>query len=125
MSTLNKQEQAPSPRLPLQMDVEFRKNYARQNDQGILKNISLTGAFLETSTQNLFPKDKVILHLTVSGRRRKMHATIVWKNAIGCGVQFHPFNNRDIQLVDDLLYFVESSRENRRDVLDNIFKRVA
>ena len=119
------QDKAPSPRLPLQMAVEFRRSYARQSGSGTLRNISLTGAFLETSTEGLTATDKLVITFVVSGRRRNINATIIWKNDLGCGVKFQPFNNRDVQIVDDLMYFVESSRENRRSVLDDIFKRVA
>jgi hypothetical protein len=122
----NENQKAPAPRLPLVMNIEFRKSYARQADKGVLKNISLSGAFLETEQIELLaPADKVILTFLVSGRRRKVNATIIWKNAMGCGIQFQPFNNRDVQIVDDLMYFVESKRETRRSVLDDIFKRVA
>jgi hypothetical protein len=38
----------PAPRLPLQLPIEFRKNYSRKSDYGDLKNISLTGAFFDT-----------------------------------------------------------------------------
>jgi hypothetical protein len=114
----------PSPRLPLQLSIDFRKSYARQAGKGILKNISLTGAFLETETQELFPSDKLILTFILSERVRRMSATVIWKNNIGCGVQFHPFNKRDTQIVDDLMYFVQSSRAGRRVVLDDIFQVV-
>lgn len=117
-------DSVPAPRLPLQLQVAYRKNYARHSETGILKNISLTGAFLETSYLELAAKDKLVLELVVSGRRRKMQATVVWKNKLGCGIQFKPFNNRDVQIVDDLIYFVESRRESRRSVLNDIFKRV-
>lgn len=113
----------PSPRIPLQMSIEYRKSYGRANAKGILKNISLTGAFLETETIELAPEDKVVLEFIVSERRRKMAATIVWKNAKGCGVLFHPFNKRDTQIVDDLMYFVQNRREFRRNLLDDIFKQ--
>lgn len=119
----NKQDKVPSPRIPLQMSVEFRKSYGRQNAKGTLKNISLTGAFLETETLELAPTDKLVLELVVSERRRKMAATIIWKNARGCGVMFKPFNRRDVQLVDDLMYFVQNRREFRRNLLDDIFKQ--
>lgn len=120
-----KQDKVPSPRLPLQMPVSFRKNYGRQGVKGVLKNISLTGAFLETDNVELEANEKVILELVVSDRRRKMAATIVWKNGRGYGVQFHPFNKRDVQLVDDLMYFVQDKREVRRNILDSIFKQTA
>lgn len=125
MDTQNKTDQVPAPRLPLQMQVTYRKNYARQVGSGTLKNISLTGAFLAAESADLAPNDKLILELTVGGRRRKMTASVIWKNTLGCGIQFKPFNNRDVQIVDDLMYFVESRRETRRNVLDDIFKRVA
>lgn len=120
-----KQDKVPSPRLPLQMPVQFRKNYGRQGVKGTLKNISLTGAFLETDNLELGPSDKVILEIVVSERRRKMAATIVWKNGRGYGVQFHPFNKRDVQIVDDLMYFVQDKRELRRNILNGIFKETA
>ncbi|MGE3680438.1 MAG: PilZ domain-containing protein [Bdellovibrionales bacterium] len=120
-----KQDKVPAPRIPLQMRVEYRKSYGRQIVKGILKNISLTGAFLETENVELLPTDKVVLELVVSERRRKMAATVVWKNARGCGVRFQPFNRRDVQLVDDLMYFVQSRREFRRTLLDDIFKNAA
>ena len=120
------QEQNPAPRLPLEMNIEFRRSYARQSDMGILKNISLTGAFLETEhIPELSPEDKVILTFEVSGRKRKMNARIIWKNGRGCGVSFIPFNNRDVQIVDDLMYFAENKRESTRSVLDDIFKKVS
>jgi hypothetical protein len=119
------QDAAPAPRLPLKMDVEYRRSYARQSVHGTLRNISLTGAFLETATDMLTTTDKVVVTFVVSGRRRNINATIVWKNGAGCGIKFQPFNNRDVQIVDDLIYFVESSRENRRNVLDDILRRVS
>ncbi len=118
-------ESAPAPRLPLQMEVRYRKSYARQPEQGTLKNISMTGAFIETDTSQIGPEDKLVINLVVSGRRRKMTATVIWKNSLGCGILFQPFNNRDVQLVDDLIYFVENHRESKKGVLDDIFKRVS
>ncbi len=120
-----KQDKVPSPRLPLQMQIEYRKSYGRQNTKGVLKNISLSGAFLETETLELAPSDKVVIEFVVSDRRRKMACTIVWKNQKGCGVQFQPFNKRDTQIVDDLMYFVQNNREFRRNLLEDIFKQAA
>lgn len=119
------QDGTPAPRLPLKMEVEYRRSYARQTVRGTLRNISLTGAFLETTTEMITAADKVVVTFVVSGRRRNINATVVWKNGSGCGIQFQPFNNRDVQIVDDLMYFVESSRENRRSVLEDIIKRVS
>ena len=126
MDTPELQRGAPAPRLPLKMSVEFRRNYARQSSRGILRNISLTGAFVETvDSLQLESSDKIVVTLIVSGRKRKIPATVVWKNQIGCGIRFKPFNNRDVQLVDDLMYFIENSRESSRSVFDDIIKRVS
>jgi len=121
---MNIVEKTPSPRIPLNLDVEYRRSYARIGEVGLLKNISLTGAFLEHTNGALSVNDKVSMTFKVSGRTRRIHATVVWTNEFGSGIRFAPANNRDVQIVDDLMYFVESKRESRRSVLDNIFKQV-
>lgn len=118
-------EQTPAPRLPLKLDVEYRKSYGRSTDSARLKNISLTGAFMELHGDVLQTGDKVAVTFKVGGRTRKITAAIIWTNDIGAGIRFMPSNNRDVQIVDDLMYFVESKRESRRDVLDDIFKQAA
>ena len=115
----------PSPRVPLYMNVEFRRSYARAAEAGKLSNISLTGAFLETAVSEFMTNDRLVLTLNVSGRERKLSASVIWKNDRGCGLKFRPVNNRDVQIVDDLMYFVESKRESRRNVLSDIFKKVS
>lgn len=107
------------------MEVAFKKNYARQPTTGHLRNISLTGAFLECSKNSFTPNEKINLTFEVAGRVRKIVAEVVWLSAAGCGVKFHPNSNRDVQIVDDLIYFVESDRSERRDVLNTIFKKAA
>ncbi len=118
-------DKAPAPRTPLNIEVEYRKNYAREEAAGILKNISLTGAFLQHGGQGLRSGEKLSLKFRVSGRQRSVHAMVVWSNAQGSGVKFLPMNNRDIQIVDDLIYFVESKRTDTREILNDIFKKVA
>lgn len=113
----------PARRIPLTLDINYKKSYARQDSKGMLSNISLTGAFLKTDTTKLQTQEKLCLYFEVSGRRRKIQATVIWKNELGAGLNFLPFNNRDVQLIDDLMYFVESSRENRRSILETIFKK--
>ena len=115
---------APSPRIPLDLQVEYRKSYARAADNGKLRNISLTGAYLEVG-MGLEKNDKLNLTFIVGGRTRKISAKVIWTNTLGAGVVFQHFNNRDLQIVDDLMYFVENSRSSRRDVLENILKKVA
>ena len=118
-------EKNPAPRTPLNIEVNFRRNYAREESSGSLKNISLSGAFLAHRGSSMKSGDKVNLTFTVSGREREIQAQIVWSNAFGSGVKFMPQNNRDVQIVDDLIYFVEEKRTGTRGVLDQIFKKVA
>ena len=116
---------SPAPRTPLHLDVSFRRNYARQDISGILKNISLSGAFLEVSHHDLRVEEKVNLTFVVGSRERKISAQIVWKNSLGAGIRFMPMNNRDVQIVDDLIYYVESKRMGHRGILDGILKKVS
>lgn len=115
----------PAQRTPLNLDVQFKKNYAREETVGTLRNISLTGAFLDSPQQQFRTLEKINLRFIVSGRERKVAAQVIWTNGSGCGIRFLPTNNRDVQIVDDLIYFVENSREDRRDVFETIVKKVA
>ena len=115
----------PAPRVPLLMPIEFRKTYSRQTTKGGLLNISLTGAFLELMAEDLAVNDQIHLHFKVSGRERVLQANIVWKNTSGAGIQFHPENNQDVQIIDDLIYFVKTRRDSKCQVLNSIFGKIA
>ncbi len=121
--------QLPAPRTPLHLDVSFRRSYGRQDVHGTLKNISLTGAFLELSNHDLRVEEKINMTFVVGSRERKITAQIIWKNSLGAGVRFMPQNNRDVQIVDDLIYFVETKRMGHREILggilDGILKKVS
>ena len=117
------QSHKPAPRIPLHLDVEFRKSYARQSTKGVLKNISLSGAFLHDPRTEFQNGEKVNLEFKVSGRNRNIQATVVWSNEYGAGVVFHHGNNRDQQIIDDLMYFISSKKSSSRSILDSIFTR--
>ena len=115
----------PAPRTPLHIEVEFRKSYAREESGGALKNISITGAFLQHTGEPVRIGEKLSLKFKVSGRERSVPALVVWANEFGAGIKFVPVNNRDVQIVDDLIYYVEAKRTDTREILNNIFKKVA
>ena len=117
-------ETKPSPRIPIELEVEFKKNYAREASLGKIRNISLTGCFLNTGVP-LKPEEKINVVLTVSGRIRKISAKVVWSSLRGAGIQFMPFNNRDLQIVDDIMYFATERTSSTKELLDNILKKVA
>lgn len=116
-------EKVPAPRTALHLGVSYKRNYARELSQATLKNISLSGAFLEFNGEPLRPLEKLTVTFSVSGRERKVAATVIWSNEFGSGVKFHPNNNRDVQIVDDLIYFVETKKIGTKSVLDEIFKK--
>ncbi len=115
----------PAPRIPLFIEIEFRKNYGRIAEMGVLKNISLSGAFLSHNHHDLEANDKICLTFNVGDRRRDLQAQVVWTNQFGAGIRFLPANKRDVQIVDDLMFYVKSKRESRRFILNTIFKEVA
>ncbi len=121
METFN----SPAPRTPLHLDVSFRRSYARTDSNGILRNISLSGAFLELANHDLRVEEKINLTFIVAQRERKITAQVVWKNGLGAGIRFMPQNSRDVQIVDDLIYFVETKRMGHRGILDGILKKVS
>lgn len=113
-----------SPRISLELPVKFRKNYARSLEKGMLRNISLTGAFLQSNTK-FERNEKINLEFVVAQRTRTISAKVVWAGPTGVGLMFQHYNNRDVQIIDDLMYFVENHRLERRDVLDTIFRKVS
>ena len=115
----------PAPRTPLHLEVSFRRNYARETTTGVVKNISISGAYLECEGEVFKANDKLQLTFEVGGRTRKVMAQVIWLGSHGSGIKFLPTNNRDVQIIDDLIYFVENSRTDRRSVLDSIFKKVS
>jgi hypothetical protein len=123
---MSSQEQSlnPASRIPLHLDVGYKKNYGRSQDAASLKNISITGAFLEHNNDKLSAQEKISITFEVGGRERIVQATVVWSNKFGSGVKFLPTNNRDVQIVDDLIYYVEEQRTTRRSILQKIFKQV-
>lgn len=116
-------DQVPASRTPLHLDVSFKKNYARKDTFGTLKNISITGAFLEVSEHDLRKNEKLNLTFVVAQRERKIAAEVVWANSVGVGVKFLPQNARDIQIIDDLIYFVETKRMGFRDTFSDFLKK--
>ncbi|RME18280.1 MAG: PilZ domain-containing protein [Bdellovibrio sp.] len=122
---MNTNLSTPARRLPLKFEVQYRRSYSRKENKGVLKNISLTGAFLSLQDpEELQPEDKVLVRLNIEGRERVLQATVIWKNPEGCGLHFKPFNNRDIQIVDDLMYFIENSRDNKKSILNTILQKL-
>jgi FMN phosphatase YigB (HAD superfamily) len=67
---------SPAPRTPLHLEVVFRRNYARTDTAGVLKNISLSGAFLELESHDFRQDEKVNLTFVVGSRERKISAQI-------------------------------------------------
>ena len=115
----------PAPRFPIELNVKFRRSYGRDFSEGVLKNVSISGAFLKNSHPDIQAQDKILLTLNVSGREHSLSARVVWACPQGCGLKFLPFNSKDTQIIDDLIYFLESKREKRKDILSNILEKVA
>ena len=118
-------------RLYLKAPIGYRSSYERQNQKGVLKNISLTGAFLEFSKSShslekpSYKRDKIIIYFSVSGRQRKVFSSIIWKNEKGFGVQFHPTNKRDLQIVDDFMYFTKLKKESKKELFKTILNQLS
>ena len=118
--------------LPLNLDVEYKKIYARSFEIGQLKHLNTSGAYLSTknnqttteATKDLNLKDKISIVLALGERKRTLQASVVAKDDQGAKLKFHYYNHRDYQIVDDLIYFVEKSKEKRRQRLDFIFNEM-
>lgn len=113
-----------SPRFNVDLNFEFKRNYARQISKAEVRNISLTGALIKTELP-LRPSEKLNVYLTVSGRTRKVAARVVWVGDRGVGLQFQPFNSRDLQIVDDIIYYATEKSSSTKSLFDSILNKVA
>lgn len=121
-----KPSSSPSERLQLLLNIPFRRAYSRDDEKGVIKNISLTGAYLESSiNDSLKVSDKIKIELSLENRTRKISCQIIWKRPSGCGLKFLPSNGRDVQIIDDLIYYAQNNRENKRDVINLILNQAA
>jgi hypothetical protein len=118
------EQEKQAQRFNVELAFEIKRNYARQTNKAEVRNISLTGALIKTE-QPLKPSEKVHVFLTVSGRTRKVAATVVWVGEKGAGLQFQPFNNRDLQIVDDIIYYATEKNSSNKSLLESILSKVA
>jgi Tfp pilus assembly protein PilZ len=114
----------PAKRFNVELEFEFRRNYARKSDMALVKNLSVSGALVKTD-RPLKLSEKINVFLTVSGRKRRIPATVVWVGDRGVGLKFEHFNNRDLQIVDDILYYATEKSSSDKSLLDTILNKVA
>jgi type IV pilus assembly protein PilZ len=84
-------DQRRAPRVSLEQPIEFSLivNQVPPRQLGKARDISLGGMFIESNLM-CFQGDKVVVHLTLPGRRREMDlpAVIRWTSKDGMGLQF-------------------------------------
>ena len=118
------EELSPAKRFNVDLNFEFRRNYARQTNLAEVRNISASGALIRTN-QPLKPTEKINVYLSVSGRTRRVIARVIWVSEKGVGLEFQPFNNRDAQIVDDIIYYATEKTSSDKSLLDTILNKVA
>lgn len=111
-------ELEPAQRVQLYLEITYKTNYGRNEQKAVLKNISLTGGFLETNVTQLRVQDKIKIFFVVADREREIKSEVVWLSAEGAGVRFLPKNNQDHQIIDDLIYFVETRQVGYKGYFD-------
>lgn len=112
-------------RVRLNLQVDMRKNYWRKSRKVSFLNISQTGAFIMIPKADLSVDEKLSFKLNVGNRTRSIEAKVVWHNEFGAGIHFVFKSQRDMQMIDDLMYFIEAGKEDQKAVLHNIIKKVA
>ncbi|MCS6838577.1 MAG: PilZ domain-containing protein, partial [Bdellovibrionaceae bacterium] len=71
------EERKPAPRTRSNVPVMFRRKYSRNDEPGLLKNISETGAFLSQKEAPLEVGSKVNLIIDFAGFKREITAKVV------------------------------------------------
>ena len=121
--------------IPPNLNVEYKKKYARHFNRGILKDISHSEAYLLIENEGFIQeykrndkdclniKDEISIILKLGQRERTLQASVISNDTYGVKIKFHFYSNREYQIVDDLIYFIEKSKEKRRQSLDFIFSQ--
>jgi hypothetical protein len=117
-------KETPAQRFSIDFDLDFKCNYARDFNKAQIKNLSVSGALIKTDV-TLKPSEKINIFVRVSGRERKIPAQVVWISDRGVGIKFNHFNNRDIQIVDDLIYFATEKGLSTQELLQNILNKAS
>jgi hypothetical protein len=87
--------------------------------------VSLTGAFISHQHHDLISGDRVTIELVIGGQKRKIVAEVIWTNSFGAGIKFIPANQKDIQMIDDLIYYLEEKKSSLNSVLGEVLKKVS
>ena len=97
------------------LNVEYKKKYARHLRIGRLRDISNSEAYLLTEDDKaLFSlRDEISITLELGQRKRTLQASVIANDTQGVKVKFHFYNNREYQIIDDLIYFIEKSKRRK------------
>jgi hypothetical protein len=109
----------------ISLELEFKRSYGRQSEKANIKSISINGALVQVD-QPLRIGERLKVTLSVSDRVRKVPARVVYVGGEKeVGIRFEPFNNRDLQIVDDIIYFATEKSSTNRSLLENILSKVS
>lgn len=121
---MDNKDTKPAQRFSIDFDLDFKCNYARDYNKAQIKNLSVSGALIKTDVA-LKQSEKINVFVRLSGRERKIPAEVVWIGDRGVGIKFNHFNNRDIQIVDDLIYFATEKGLSTSELLESILNKAA
>lgn len=111
-------------RVKLNTPILFRRPFARFEEKGALKNMSVTGAFLAHQGQPLKPQTWVELILNTGSITRRLKAQVIWTGPHGSGLKFETRYQKDRILVEDFLDQVKLIRQSRWENLEKIWNKV-
>lgn len=114
----------PAKRTYVGQEITFKLAYSRTTSKGLLKNISSTGAFIQS--EGLVAKlGKIVVTLIGYGNERDIAAEIVWTNEQGYGIKFIPRNKRDLRIIEDLVECSEKLKSERLNCLPKVFGAIS
>ena len=97
---------ARAPRFKVDYSIALKKLFSNNQDMVKIKNISMSGAFIEMTTEEFNTRELVGLNFVVNDRERVVQARIVWKSKEGLGVQFIPQTFQDQVIINDLIFLL-------------------
>lgn len=96
-------DQRRSPRVPIELPVEFGAKSGERRAAGRAKDISLGGMFIETDEPVPFATE-IVVRLTLPRQRAPLvlPAVVRWVGGAGMGVQFAALGARETHAITEL-----------------------
>ncbi len=125
MTKKNNRERRKNTRFPIKSEVVLHKNEDKRESKGVLKNLSINGAFIKTDS-DFKPFEKIHILISVDRNGKQLSADIDAEvsrcDNTGIGIQFRNMDMKTFSAIKNMSEAFSREPEKLEKELENIFK---